>query len=131
MLISRLLLDKIRLDNGQQAVAPSGAAPKVLTGAASYVAGNYTEFLANVGTKDIKVTGFYATALSAGIHHVDVGVGAGGAEVAGARGVISAVGFTPLKSARIKAGSRLSGRTTCSAAGGETVTGYFIYVIDE
>lgn len=131
-ILARVILDKVRLDNGQQAVAPSGAAPVTLTGGGgTYVAGSFGQFLANVGTKDIKVIGFYATALSGShIHHVDVGVGAAGAEVAGARGVVSAVGFTPLKSVRIKAGSRLSGRTTCSSSGG-TVTGYFIYVIDE
>lgn len=90
---------------------PAGAALTVLTGGAAYTWGVWAQLAASIGAADMWLCGLYMANPSLAVdYEVDIGIGAGGAEVTRAQ-VDFSVGYLQLAyPVRLPAASRLAGR---------------------
>lgn len=110
-------------------VLPSLGNEKTLTGGAgAWAQGSWVEIAASVGASDILVSDIHVVAIAAGLHHVELGIGAAAAEVALCARTVS-VGSNPMTSVRVPAGSRLAARNASKAGGSETLTCNVVYQI--
>lgn len=106
---------------GKEDVLPSAANEKQATGGAgAWAYGSYTEIAPSIGLKAALVTGIHVTNL-AGIHHVDLAVGAAASEVVIARIPVTASGRINIKPVKIPAASRLAVRTATKGGGAQTI----------